>query len=180
MPADSELPRVFVTDADGLADCAGTEPVFLILDILRCDIETGNIASVLDRLHVLTDTAANTRRFRESLMFQVDGYNADARQLPEIPEVRAFFIRLSAEWPHWLWFLHRQCGALPLLMALLCEVRIMPGENGAFGTEFAHPRQMVRTCEDLLRRGNALFATYGITDREAAESADSAIADILG
>lgn len=180
MPTDRPMPRILLTDADGLANCSGTEPVFIILDILRRDIETQNIASVLERLHVLTDSATNVRRFRESLVFQVDGYNADPRQLPEIEEVRAFFIRLSADWPHWLWFLHRGCGALPLLLTLLCEVRIIPGKNGAFGTEFVHPRQMARTCADLMRRGNALYSTYGITDREAAESADSAIADILG
>lgn len=180
MPADRRLPRVLLTDADGLASDTGTDPVFLILDIGRHDIEAQNIASVLERLHVLTDTAANARRFRESLVFQVDGYNADPRQLPEIPEVRAFFARLSAEWPHWLWFLHRGCGALPLLLSLLCEVRVIPGQNGSFATEFVQPKQLVKTCANLLLRGNALFDAYGITDRESAESAESALHELVG
>lgn len=53
-------------------------------------VDSGNIASVLERLHILTDSAANVARYRESVCFVIDGYNADPRELPEIPEVRAY------------------------------------------------------------------------------------------
>ena len=59
-------PRLRLTDADGLAD--NPDPAFIVLDIRRRDIETGNIASALERLHVLTDSAENMRLYRESLI----------------------------------------------------------------------------------------------------------------
>jgi len=48
-------PHLTLTDAEGLAN--NTEPAIIVLDIRRRDIETGNIASSLVRLHVLTDNA---------------------------------------------------------------------------------------------------------------------------
>jgi len=169
--------RVMLTDADGLAN--NSEPALIVLDITRREIESGNIASALERLHVLTDSAESVRRYRESLVFQIGGYDSDPRELPDIPEVRAFFRRLAAEWPHWLWFLHRGVGAIGLLLALLCDVRVVRGA-GSYGTEFLNQAQLAAAVADLLDRGNALFATYGITAEEAAESADSAVAELLG
>jgi hypothetical protein len=171
------LSRFAVTDADGLA--ANTDPALLILDISRRDIEACNIASVLERLHVLTDSAENARRYRESLLFQVEGYDADPRPIPAIPEVRVFFQRLVAEWPHWLWFLLRDAGAVALLFALLCEVRIVRGQRGTFGTEFLRNAQVTTLFTDLLRRGNALFDAYEITGDEVTRSAESALAELL-
>jgi len=169
--------RVMLTDADGLAN--NSEPALIVLDITRREIESGNIASALERLHVLTDSAESVRRYRESLVFQIGGYDSDPRELPDIPEVRAFFRRLAAEWPHWMWFLHRGVGAVGLLLALLCDVRVVRGA-GSYGTEFLNQAQLAAAVADLLDRGNALFATYGITAEEAAESADSAVAELLG
>lgn len=67
--------KIKLTDADGLA--LFTEPTILLLDNTKKDIHSGNIESVLERLHVLTDTQANVMRYRESLVFQVGGYDSD-------------------------------------------------------------------------------------------------------
>ena len=169
--------RLTFTDAEGLAH--NTDEALIVLDITRHEIESGNIASMLERLHVLTDSAENVRRYREALVFQIAGYDSDPRELPEIPEVRAFFRRLTTEWPHWLWFLHRGVGAVGLLLALLCDVRVVR-QPGGYGTEFLDQAQLAATVADLLDRGNALFAAYGIAEAETAESADSAVSELLG
>lgn len=168
---------VICTDADGIA--ANTESVMVVLDISRREIESGNISSTLDRLLVLSDTREAAYLYRESLLFQVGGYDNDPRELPEIPAVRAFFAKLADEWPHWLWFLHRDIGAVPLLMALLCQVKIHRG-NGRYGTEFTDRHEVHRRALDLFARGNALFTAFGITAAEAEVSANSAIDEILG
>ena len=165
------------TDADGLA--ANTEAAVLVLDITRREIESGSVASALERLLVMVDNREAVYRYREALLIQVTGYEADRRELPEIPEVRAFFARLTREWPHWLWFLHRQVGAIPLLLALLCRVKIHRAA-GAYGTEFVDPDELQRRLMDLFGRGNALFEAFDIPDEDAEASANSAIADILG
>lgn len=168
--------RLTLIDAEGFAH--NSDAALIVFDITRHEIESGNIASVLERLHVLTDSAENVRRYRESLVFQIGSYDSDQRELPEIPEVRAFFRRLAAEWPHWLWFLHRGVGAIGLLMALLCRVRIVRGSKGSFGTEFESTSELQGTLVDLLERGNALFAAYDISESEAADSATSAVDEL--
>lgn len=173
------LPQIVLTDADGFAAASHNGPTIVILAIERQDVEQCNIASALERLHVLTDNRQNVLQYRESLVFQVNGYDSDPRELSEIPEVRAYFARLTADWPHWLWFLARDFGCIVLLFALLCRVTIVHS-NGKCGTAFANTDEVRETMMRLFDRGNALFDTYGISDDLAGESAESAAAEIFG
>lgn len=172
------MKQIILTDADGLAE--NTDPAFLILSISRNEIEAGDIASALERLHVITDTEKNVRMYRESLVFQVGGYDHDKRELPEIPEVRLYFKKLVQEWPHWLWFMPRGFGAIGLLFALLCDVKMQRNPDGSFGTEIVSRAQMASVMGDMMRRGNALFMAYGIDDAEAQASAESVVEDLFG
>jgi len=171
----SKKPKIIITDAAGLSE--NTEKAFLVLAISREEIESGNFASALDRLHVMTDSAANVLRYRESMVFQVHGYDEDLRELPEIPEVRDYFKRLTQQWPHWLWFLFRGTGSIALLLSLLCEIRVIRNVDGSFGTEFVRKNQIKDVLMDMFIRGNALFESYNISEDDAKDSADSAIAD---
>lgn len=170
-------PRIVITDANGLANNA--EHAFLILDITRKEVEAGNIASVLDRLHVLTDTVENVMRYRESLLFQVRGYDGDRRELGEIPQIRSFFKLLAREWPHWLWFLTRESGSIALLLSMLCDVEIIRAKDGSFGTIFRNDVEVVDVLNDLLHRGSALFGTFNIDAETIDASATSAISDVF-
>lgn len=177
MTSKSPPPQVIFTNAEGLA--SNSEDAFLILHISRQEVDACNIGSALERLHILTDSVANVRRYREAMAFLVGGYDEDPRPLHEIPEVRAYFKRLTKDWPHWLWFLSRGNGGIALLMSLLCRVRSVRGPRGEFGTSFEDLDELGRVMCDLFDRGNALFDSYGITENEAAESADSAVRDIF-
>lgn len=75
--------------------------------------------------------------------------------------------------------LHRQVGAIHLLLALLCRVNIHRAA-GAYGTEFIDPDELQHRLMGLFGRGNALFEAFDIPDEDAKPSANSAIADILG
>lgn len=173
-----ERPSIILsTDAEGLANI--TEPVVLIFTLSKRDIEACNVASALERLHVLTDTRDAVKRFRDSLAFQVVGYDDDPRELAEIPEVRAFFARITQDWPHWLWFLHRKVGMIPLLMSILCSVTITRKQGRSF-TEFLDKQELGSKMMDLFSRGNAMFSTYAITELEAQTSAASAADELVG
>lgn len=148
-------PKVIITDAEGFAK--NTDPVFLILVISRQEIKTGKFGSALHRLHVMTDSTENILRYRESMTFQVEGYDQDHRELPEIPEVRAYFKALAQAWPHWIWYLFRGTGSIALLMSLLCQVRVIRGTRGDFGTEFDDKVEISAVINDLLDRGSKLF-----------------------
>lgn len=175
MPQKS-LPTIILTDADGLAH--NTQQSMLILQIERADIENGNIASTLEKLHIVSDTRENALLYRESLVFVVHGYDHDKRELPEIPEVRAFFAKLAQQWPHWMWFLCRDMGAIALLLALLCKIKIHRKPD-SYGTEFLDLNELKRCMMDLFERGNAMFQNFEISPQDAEESAESAVAEIL-
>ena len=175
---------VRITDADGFARLAAEpagDKTLLVLDITKADINSCNVASVLERLFVLTDTKNAVYRFRECLIFQVAGYDTDRRELPEIESVRLFFQRLVAEWPHWPWFLARGLGALGLLMSLLCDVRIVRGRPGTgFGTEFEDGQQFIHTFHDLVLRQEAMLDAFDVDDVMREASFASAADEIFG
>lgn len=164
-----------ILDADALAH--NTQPAFIMLEVERNHVEAGNIASVLERLHVLTDSAENARLYRESLTVMFMGYDHDPRELAEIPEVRAFMGRLTQEWPFWPWFLCRNVGAVRLVLALISEVKIHR-KDGKVGTEFLRAGEFLFKLKDMLERSIPLFTTYRISVDEAEQSAKSALADL--
>lgn len=165
-------PTVIRLNADSFAH--NTKPALIIFEISKEDINSGNISSALERLHVLTDSVENTRLYRSSLAIMVDGYNNDPRELYEIQEVRKFFQRLTEDWPHWLWFLNPEMGSVELLMSLLCKIRIIRSKNG-LATEFVQKTEVVDRLRDMLDRGNILFTTYNIPEEEVIASTKTAL-----
>ncbi len=165
--------NILRTNADGLA--ANTKAAVLVLEISRLEIESLNFTSSLERLMVMAETRESTLLYRESLLLMITGYDQDRRELPEIPQVREFMLRLTEEWPHWLWFLSREQGTISLLMSLLCVVKIHRAQ-GEFGIEFKNPKELSNRLVDLLERGTALFEAFDISPNLATQSAESALA----
>ena len=69
-------------------------------------------------------------------------------------------------------------GCIALLMSLLCDVRIHR-KAGAVGIEFPNRIQVQHRLMDLFARGNQMFHTFGITEAQANESANTAVTDIF-
>ena len=166
---------VLRTDADGFA--SNTASALVILELSRREIEGGDTAGALERLQVLTGSAENVLRYRESLIFQVTGFDADPRELPEIPAVRNFFKALAEAWPHWFWFLPRHVGLLELLLSLLCPVAVVRGPKGSCRMEFNDRGELLAACRDLAERTQALFIRYDLSADAAGEASESAIAE---
>ena len=175
---DDNQPRIRYVDADELA--RQDEPAIIILDISREEIVAGNISSALERLEVLTATVENLRRYRECLVFQVRGYDDDPRVIVEIPEIRRFFAKLCQEWPHWLWFLRRGIGAVPLLMSLLCKIEVLRDLDGSVGTEFLDMGELKTRLIEIFAQANILFEAFQISPGEVIASAQSAAEELSG
>ncbi len=95
-----------------------------------------------------------------------------------MPEVRTFFGKLIQQWPHWLWFLLRNVGALPLLMGVICQVKINRRED-LVGMECLDRHELARKMLDLFERGNAMFHAFGITQFQSEASATSECAELV-
>ena len=170
---------VFIhTDAEGFAQIAG-RPALVVLQISRQEIESCNYTSSLERLMVMTDSRENTLRYREALILQITGYDADPRELAEILEVRKFFASLTNEWPNWFWFLTREQGMVSLVMSLLCKVKVHRN-GGAYGIEFIDSDELSQQVGDLLERGLVLMQSHDIDPSDAEASAISAVRALTG
>jgi hypothetical protein len=164
------------TDADGFAD--NTSNALIILEVQRKEIDKLDLANALKLLHVLSANATNARRYKESLIFQIKGYDADPRELPEIPEVRAFFAALTEQWPHWLWFLPRKVGLLNLVLSLLCAVKVERGPKGSCSIELENEEEVLAKCAELFERSSALLSAQEIPAEALEASRAAALAEI--
>lgn len=168
--------RIVFTNADGLAN--NTERSIVVLQIMRFEIENGEFSDALERLMVIADTRENALLYRESVVFSVDGYDDDARELYEIPEVRSFFSKIIDQWPHWFWFLCRDGGHISLLMSLICGLRVTR-KNGLVKYEFENiNHDFTKKVSDLLERGVALYEAFDISEEEATSSMESALNEL--
>lgn len=145
------------------------------IEIDRADIEKGRIAGTLNRLMALTDTREAAYRFRETLVFVINGYDVDTIAIANQPEVRAFFRALNDQWPFWLWFLRRDTGIIPLFMALLCDVSVSYSHDAVSDeVEFANSHELTRNIRDCWLRTETMYIGLEIDRIDVEESALSA------
>ena len=137
----------------------------------HCVDEYGNVAIVVSRQEVegcatgrvvaalmaLTDTPQRVRRFANALWLSFDGYNDDARELWEIPEVVRYFAAVHASWPHWCHFMVKEPVAFSLVLTLLLQRAGLAGRwhLPAVGGQHRHAQgpavRTVRNHEHTLR-----------------------------
>ena len=68
------------------------------------------------------DKLPTGRRLREminGMMFAIEGYDEDPREIQAIPEIRHFYAAFHQAWPHWLYFCNLDTEALRV-MVLCC------------------------------------------------------------
>jgi len=103
-------PVLLVPDAD-----------LLVIEISKVEIESRDISPTLAILKALLEPQ-NAQRFYEKLELCVGGYDADPRELCEIPEVRESMYRLDQEFPYWLYFINKLSLSLQFITFSICEI----------------------------------------------------------
>ena len=57
------------------------------------------------------------------MVLGVDGYDADPRELVDVPEVRAFLTEFTRRWPYWAYYFNQVDGSIQMLAGCLCGKR---------------------------------------------------------
>ena len=97
------------------------DDVIVIVAVSReSSIATGDNRSILDALRQISSSKEDCLRYAGTLSIVITGYEDDPRELPQIPEVRAWFRNLNGSWPYWGWFLNKLDDSLPLVTSILC------------------------------------------------------------
>jgi hypothetical protein len=96
----------------------------ILFAIDKRDIEAGNIEPICDFFERLTKNYSVCERLRGKVEISVSGYEADSRELWQVPEVRSWFALAEPEVKYWFYFLPAEppAAGLRLLFACLCEV----------------------------------------------------------
>jgi len=105
---------------------AVSEPIFLVFSreqIMAMDLH--------EPLQVLRQLAGNPEKAVAAcgrISVVIDGYNADSRELFEIPEVRRYIQQLDALWPYWFFFLSQADDSIKVIESCLCDcIEVVPG-----------------------------------------------------
>jgi hypothetical protein len=104
----------------------GSKVGTLVLWASRAEVEAGDISHALTKLRkLLKPEIAN--RLKGRLIFQIQGYDDDPRDLWEFPEVCAWMRVLDKSFPHWFYFMDLgPDSTLSLIAFSLCKYEKMP------------------------------------------------------
>src|ERR1035441_303329 len=98
--------------------------------IPREHVEAGNfdvVLTELDALGILNPVRADVNTltwFRSQIVILFLGYDSDARELFQIPEVRDFWQAFHIAWPYGLYFFKQEGGTLMNLFMSHVETRV--------------------------------------------------------
>ena len=81
----------------------------------RCDFSHFLGLYALDKL----PTGRWLREMMGTLMFVIEGYDDDPREVHSIPEIRRFYTAFHEAWPYWLYFCNLETEAFSM-MVLCC------------------------------------------------------------
>lgn len=138
-----------------------TEPAVFV--ITRQQIEVEDLESSLGFLRSLvsTDDPQRIWSHKGRLSLVISGYDADPRELFEIPEVCRYLRSIDEHWPFWLFFLNQVDESIKVVAACLAStVEVAPG--------LAHidPAGLQRFMERAFSAVNFIFESSGFPESE--------------
>lgn len=95
-----------------------TNPVILLIS--RREVQAGDVAAVVARMGPLLENREIAWRYRGQMSLVVGGYDADPRELVDIPEVRVFLRNLDRQWPYWVFFFNQVDDTIKIYLSCLC------------------------------------------------------------
>lgn len=167
------------TDADGFGGASQDADMAIVL-ITRQEIEASNIASTVERLAMLSNTANHVQHFAGRVAIHVTGYDDDPRPLVLIPECVGFFRAVNAQWNYWLHFLVPDADLLKLIVLLLIDVEVHEVQGGHIGYAVGDMRQLHAVRDGLFEAMDQLHARFGVpaSDGELTKALVRAALDI--
>ena len=142
----------------------------LALLVTRAEIESGHIGKALASLIALTDEPEKITHYRRRLVLFVHGYDADPRELHQIPDVVRWFHAIAREWSAWIHYLAWNLDPTQLAIvirlllaneafseaAVLRTLAVLAEAHANFGRSHGLSEAQVRA--DILEATEALYA----------------------
>jgi hypothetical protein len=129
------------------------DPIYLVFS--REQVEAHDISEPLQVLRQLTGNPEKAVGACGRISLVIDGYNADPRELFEIPEVRAYIKAIDDLWPYWFFFLSQADDSIKIVESCLCDsIEVVPGVTSVDTAQLQkyltrHFSVLTRYCESL-------------------------------
>jgi hypothetical protein len=136
-----------------------------VVEFARRHIESGDIGEILKALKPMAATRENVQLLEGRVTFYFSGWDEDPRETAEIPEIRAWFSKLTAEFPYWLHFLEKQGDSILHTMRLLCKGNYEKGPvEGMVGWSFDDLREFKTNILTLFGYMNEMYDRLGLPE----------------
>lgn len=137
----------------------------IIIEFSRASIVSNDFSSALERLEPLRAAAGTAMEYEGTLSFAFTGWDADAREIYQIPEIRKWFEDLTDRFGYWVHYCEKTGSTISLLMSLLCAGQIVrnPDSPGMVGWLIDADTIPV-ALEFLMDKHVALYKQLGIDD----------------
>jgi hypothetical protein len=133
------------------------EPIRIVIP--REAVEARETQEVLMGLSVFAQSPALAPQARGKVRIEFAGYDRDARELWQIPEVRQYVADLDDVFPFWFFFADLRSDTLHVLASCLCRVtETTPGQT-AFNRD-----DLNRFFERQFGGMNHLWAAHSLSD----------------
>jgi hypothetical protein len=130
----------------------------IVYTFSRSKVERGDFSHFLGRY--APDKLPTGRRLRDqmnAMMFCIEGYDHDEREIHSIPEVRRFYCAFHDAWPYWLYFCNLDQDALKMMVCCRLENFSALKVDGDEAVKVeADPLQLLRCIEADLPPMNAM------------------------
>lgn len=129
----------------------------LAIAILRESVVKHDIRPLLDKLLPLAATREAAIAWEGKVTFFFDGWDHDPRETAEIPEIRSYFLDVTAEFPYWFHFVEKIGDTFWHVLRLLCRGHTEQTQPGLVGWQFDDPPELIRQVNLQLGYMNGLY-----------------------
>ena len=147
-----------------LARLSPAKDELLVIAITRESVATDDVGPMLGKLVPLSASHEAALKWEGKLTFCFEGWDNDPRETAEIPEIRAYFLNLTSEWPYWLHYCEKVGDTIPHVLRLLCHGHMETLQAGMVGWRFEDLTEVTRELMRLFGHMNALYERFDLPE----------------
>ncbi|WP_295413875.1 chlororespiratory reduction 6 domain-containing protein [uncultured Thiodictyon sp.] len=136
----------------------------LVIAITHESVVTHDIRPLLDKLLPLAASREIAMRWEGKVTFYFDGWDNDPRETAEIPEIRAYFMDVTAEFPYWFHFVEKVGDTFWHVLRLLCRGHREQTQPGLIGWQFDDHKELFRQINLQFGYMNGLYDQLGLPE----------------
>jgi len=135
-----------------------------VLQVMKPSVMECDPSHLLNLLKELSTTREQVLSYEGCITLVFDGWDDDPRETAEIPEIRAYFAKLTQRFPYWLHYVEKAGDTFFHVLRLLCTGHYEQKTPGMVAWCFDDLNEMQRICLHLVDQMELLHRQHNIPD----------------